>query len=281
MGLWSIIPMVILFPFAVVPLGMLALMRCDDLLRLNFRGQLVTTSGGIAICASFALQLAVACPFFVNLTSVCSLMVLVGTWFLSIGLVDDFYGDGLWRGLVGHIRALLYHRRVTTGLIKAIGGVIGATAIILWQAKGDAKLLPNWLLGVMLICLSANGINLLDKRPSRALKVFWALCACSIVVAHGNERFTIAMLMVSTLPYAPYDFSCRAMLGDAGANFLGATLGSFIWMATPFGFQLSVLVLWIGLHAYAERRSLTEAIAKSKVLSWLDEVGVKRASASN
>lgn len=277
---WNLtVPMLILLPFAVVPLNMSALMQCDELLRLNFRGQVVTTSSGIAIYVSFVLQIAIACRALIHLASSCSLMVLVGAWFLLVGLVDDFYGDGLCRGLKGHIHALFYHRRITTGLIKAVGGIIGSAAIIFWHTEDSTELLHGWLLewlfGIMLICLSANGINLLDKRPSRALKVFWVLCAASIIAAHGDERWLICLLAVSTLPYAFYDFSCRAMLGDAGSNMLGAILGSFIWVATPLGFRLSVFLAWVALHAYSERASLTEAIAKSKVLSWLDRVGVR------
>lgn len=277
---WNLImPALILLPFAIVPLSMSALMRCEELQRLNFRGQAVTTSSGIAIYASFVLQIAIACRVLTHLASLCSLMVLIGAWFLLVGLVDDFYGNGLWRGLKGHMHALFYHRRITTGLIKAVGGIVGSAVIILWHTEDGTKLfhgwLLEWLLGIMLICLSANGINLLDKRPSRALKVFWVLCVASIVAAHGDERWLICLLAVSTLPYAFYDFSCRAMLGDAGSNMLGAILGSFIWMATPLGFQLFVFLTWVALHAYAERASLTEAIAKSKLLSWLDRIGVK------
>ncbi|MCS7253003.1 MAG: hypothetical protein RMK18_01135 [Armatimonadota bacterium] len=274
-GCHPIVFFAMLIPFAVVPLGMLALMRCGDLLRRNFRNQAVITSGGVAIYASFALQLAIACIAIIHLASLCSLIALVAGWFLFVGLIDDIFGDRVWRGLSGHIRALLHQRRITTGLIKAIGGILGTAVVVLWHSGQIAKPPLESLFGIALICLSANGINLLDKRPSRALKVFWVLCGCSFALADSSGRCIVAMLAASTLPYAFYDFTCRAMLGDAGANMLGAALGSFIWAATPLKFQLVVLALLVALHVYAEKRSLTEAIASSKVLSWFDRIGVR------
>lgn len=260
-------------PFVAVPLVMAVLAQLGELKRRNFLGQPVTTSGGIAICLSLVIQLAIACPLLPPSADLCALVSSVSVLFLVLGLADDLLGEPHWRGFKGHVEALISHGRITTGLVKVIGGVGGTALILHWQS--DDTLALN-LFGIVLICLSANAINLFDKRPSRALKAFWILCLPSIALVSGDERLPLVMLILSTLPYAFYDFKCRAMLGDAGANMLGAALGGFIWAETHFLFKVAIAFLLIALHTYAERHSLTDVIAKFEPLRRFDELGVWR-----
>jgi hypothetical protein len=263
----------VLLPFVVVPSALSILAQCNELKRRNFRNQLVVTACGVAIFASFVLQLDLVSLMWTHISNGCAVLAFVGVWFLLLGLVDDTFGDGKWRGFKGHFGALFLEGRITSGLLKAVGGLLCSVIAVLWFGGGCS--FTSLVVGVALICSSANGINLLDKRPSRAIKAFWMLCAVSIVFSRHELRMLPFMLILSTLPYSYYDFTSKAMLGDAGSNMLGAILGAFIWLATAVPFQIAILLIWLGLHVYSEKHSLTEAIAKVRLLRWIDELGVR------
>ena len=260
-------------PLVVVPLVVSILARCDELRRRNFRNQPVVTACGVAIFASFVIQFVFVSFVWTHISNVCAALAFVGVWFLLLGLVDDTLGDSIWRGFKGHFSALFFEGRITSGLLKAVGGLICSVIAVLWFGGGYSFISAT--IGIMLICLSANGINLLDKRPSRAIKAFWVLGIVSIVFSRPELRMLPSMLILSTLPYSYYDFTSKAMLGDAGSNMLGAILGTFIWLATATPFQIALLLIWLALHVYSEKHSLTEAIAKVKLLRWIDELGVR------
>jgi hypothetical protein len=83
------------------------------------------------------------------------------------------------KGWRGHLTALFRQKRITTGFIKLVGGGIGAIFLSAWLFSVNVppsvlRLSANWLsllvFGTVLIAISANTLNLLDVRPSRALK---------------------------------------------------------------------------------------------------------------
>ena len=69
------------------------------------------------------------------------------------------------------------------------------------------------LSGALLVGLAANALNQLDTKPGRALKAY--LLAA---IPAGAPLVPAVVLL-------PYDLREMAMLGDAGANALGALLG--------------------------------------------------------
>lgn len=63
------------------------------------------------------------------------------------------------------------------------------------------------------------------------------------------------------------------MLGDTGANLLGAALGmASVWTMT-FPAQLAVVAFLMLLHLFTERYSLTMIIEKNRLLRFLDNLG--------
>jgi len=149
------------------------------------------------------------------------------------------------------------------------------------------RLSANWLslliFGTVLIAISANTLNLLDVRPSRALKGFWALSLVGLLVSGGEGWWSLLPLLAGTVAYAPADFRRQAMMGDAGSNPLGACFGVWVlnhWMSPSSG--IATVELWIlmaifvAFQVYAECRSLTEDIKRVPPLRWLDELGVKK-----
>jgi hypothetical protein len=161
----------------------------------------------------------------------------------AIGLADD-----LWSGGERGFRAHLGSRR-TTGVVKLIGiPLVGLAA-------------SRKLSGALLVGLAANFLNQLDTRPGRALKAY--LLAAPFAGAPVG----------SAVMLAPYDLREMAMLGDSGANALGAmlALGS-VSKLTGRGRWAAIGTL-AGLTVLGETRSLGELIERTPLLRELDALG--------
>ena len=164
-----------------------------------------------------------------------------------IGLVDDLR-SGPERGFRAHLEA-----GRTTGVLKAVGISVLALAA------------TRSLSGAALVALSANGLNLLDTRPGRAVKAFLAGAA----LLRGPTRAYVPVAVM----LAPYDLREMTMLGDAGSNALGAVLGyGSVATLTARGRRFALAAL-VGLTVLGETRSLGELIERTPVLSSLDRLG--------
>ena len=164
-----------------------------------------------------------------------------------LGLVDDLW-SGPERGFRAHLRA-----GRTTGALKAAGIPVLALAA------------TRSLSGALLVSLSANGLNLLDTRPGRALKVF--LAGAALVRGPARAYAPIAVLL------APYDLREMTMLGDGGSNALGAVLGyGSVATFTARGRRLAIATL-ASVTILGEIRSLGELIERTPGLSRLDRLG--------
>ena len=130
---------------------------------------------------------------------------------------------GADRGFRGHLGALR-EGRVTTGLLKLVGrcGRRG-------RARGDAGLQdrPRRCSSTrLLIALAANFGNLLDRAPGRTIKVgLVAYVPLAIVLGDAPIGVAIAPVMGAALGLLGDDLRERLMLGDTGANVIGAVLG--------------------------------------------------------
>jgi hypothetical protein len=161
----------------------------------------------------------------------------------AIGAADD-----AWSGPERGFRAHLTTGR-TTGVLKLLGIPLAGLAA------------TRSLSGALLVGLSANALNQLDTRPGRALKAY-LLAATALRAPRG-----IAVLLL------PYDLREMAMLGDAGANALGALLGlKSVSRLTGRGRWLTIAAL-AGLNLLGERRSLGELIEQTPGLAQLDRWG--------
>ncbi|HEY8552860.1 MAG TPA: hypothetical protein VIL40_05350 [Thermaerobacter sp.] len=190
-----------------------------------------------------------------------TLLALVAATTL-LGLIDDLWDEPV-RGWRGHLAA---GRTWTGGRLKLF-----AVPLVAWVLAPVSGWGPR-LLAAALVAAAANGMNLLDRRPGRALKVFftaWLLMGAAVPPA------TVALLplALAALVLLVLDLEERAMLGDAGSNALGAGLG---WALAAFappaahGWVLAGLVL---LHLTAEFLSLSRVIDAVGPLRWLDRLG--------
>ena len=251
------------------------LARQPLLRRLNYRGEEVIGSAGLALCSASLLRWFLLSWWGELRWEESALLMATAFWFSVLGLMDDLASEAQVKGFRGHLSVFLKERRLTMGMMKAIGGGLGALLLSAWVARALGQFRwERWVVGATLIALSANAVNLLDVRPSRALKGFWLLSLLGIGAAQGDGWLAFLPLWASTLAYAPDDFRRRAMLGDAGSNPLGACLGVWVALHWSLTAQALLLLALIAFHLYAERRSLTMDIERVALLRWLDRWGV-------
>ena len=161
----------------------------------------------------------------------------------AIGLADDAW-SGPERGVRAHLRA-----GRTTGVLKLLG--IPLAGLVATRS----------LSGGLLVGLSANALNQLDTQPGRALKAY----LLAAVALRGPKGIAVLLL--------PYDLREMAMLGDGGANALGALLGlNSVSRLTGRGRWLAIAAL-AGLNLLGEQRSLGELIERTPGLAELDAWG--------
>lgn len=253
----------------------LKLLRLSGLVRQNYAGKLIPTSTGVVLVSCTFVATVTTIALYGLMTSItgCSLpclMLVVGSSF--IGLVDDMYGSHVSRGLTGHVKALVREGRVTTGLLKA--GIVWLLAIVAVSLSSGVLSAPVVVMDAVLISLTANFMNLLDLRPLRSVKVFFIILGLLLA---GDFHSPLALVPVglagSALAGAKDELNEECMLGDAGANPLGASLG--YWMALQSSMTAKALVLFFlaGIHVYSERHSLSKTIDKNPVLRIIDRLG--------
>ena len=200
----------------------------------------------------------------------------------GFGLVDDLTEDAETRtkGLRGHLGALA-HGELTTGGLKVLG--IGASSLLAaaivtqaYGAGGVRRHPAGWVLDVAtsgaLIAATANLVNLLDLRPGRALKAA-GIAAVPIALAGGPGAGLAAGVVGAAAGAAPADLAGRDMLGDGGANAIGALLGTAVVVDASRSLRLVLLAGAVGLTVVSERVSFTEVIAATPVLRVVDAWG--------
>lgn len=227
--------------------------------RTNHAGRPVTLTEGVALAAGTAAPLLV-------LDRAAAWAVLESA---VAGAVDDLGGRADVKGLRGHLRALR-EGEVTSGVIKIAALVEAGIVSVAWSDRRDGR---GWgahtLAGAALVAGSADLANLLDLRPGRALKV---ALACGIPLALGG-RPAAAAVTGAGLVVLPDDLRGSSMLGDTGANPLGAAVGLAAAQALPPAGRWAALGVVAALVLVSERVSFTRVIESTPVLRQLDRWG--------
>lgn len=245
--------------------------------RSNYRGHELPTAGGLVIVLAVlvveAARTALA-EFGVGEELSDSLLRSVLLFacfaFAFLGLIDDLLGTEGDRGFRGHLQALA-QGRLTTGAMKLFGG--GVVAIVLAAAPGEVSG-RRLLADAALVALAANLGNLLDRAPGRTIKV-GLLVYLPIALAAGTAPVGLALAPVvgAAAGLLPADLGERLMLGDTGANLLGAVLGLAVVLETSRPVRTGVLVALVLLNAASERVSFTKVIDATPGLRHLDRLG--------
>lgn len=243
------------------------LYREQDLLRPNYRGlQLAPVLGPALLLGYLPALVTTAVTAVSPLIPLALAVLLLGTAFY--GLWDDLLG-GEERGFKGHLGALR-QGRITAGQLKMMMATLSVLlfSVILplgFAARG---------LALVLILFSANGMNLLDRRPGRALKVFFVGMLLLVFNDQAKEYWNLLVpLLVAALALAPLDLGARGLLGDCGSNLLGAALGAGAVLILSIPVQLFLLGGWVALHLYAEWGSVSDLVEQYPLLQYLDILG--------
>ena len=327
-----------------------ASMNRDRWIRPNYRGQPIVAVSGLVVSVVSVIAIATTAAVIVLLPEgewhwavyvpdqslrlarspdsatiaggIAALMLFGG--FGWLGYRDDTRGsrDGhaAASGFAGHLRQSLHQRALTTGLQKALGGLVVATVAVqvaLWGDPGEARHFAGanpgewfdlmshvlglgtdpdaaWSLmalirGVLIVVLSANLLNLLDRAPGRAAKAslgWWliALVPAALVAPGSAARFDLGFEVAEWAVWAGAAVGASAgllrselaeqhMQGDTGVNPVGAVLGIATVVAYPAAVEWAVLAVLAAVNLASERWSFSRIIDAVPPLRWLDRLG--------
>lgn len=228
--------------------------------RRNFRGQPVTLLEGPAVVIGLAGGALMA-------GHPVGAAAAVGAG--ALGVLDDLGGSNEHKGLRGHLRAMS-RGQVTTGGIKVVGlALLGLGVAAVTRPSRAHQSMPARAMSVAvagaLVAGSANVVNLFDLRPGRALKASLAVATPLALAGSGPAGAAVG----AALSVLPADLRGTSMLGDTGANALGAVLGYAAVRRLPLPAQTGALALVTALTLASERVSFSTVIERTP---WLDRV---------
>jgi UDP-GlcNAc:undecaprenyl-phosphate/decaprenyl-phosphate GlcNAc-1-phosphate transferase len=242
--------------------------------RSNYRNRALPFPFGIAIVGAGLLALAplalierLDVPAVLHPETFTVVVYVLGVALL--GFVDDALGNETARGWRGHGQAAL-SRRLSTGALKA-GGSLG---LALYAMSSLSLSTGRWLLASAVLVLATNVFNLLDLRPGRAFKTF-ALLGTGLALGTWNLRplWAIGLFAGPVLVAGAYDVRERAMLGDTGANLIGALAGLWLVLALSAAGQIVAGALLAVITVYGELRSISLLVERTPGLRELDSWG--------
>jgi UDP-GlcNAc:undecaprenyl-phosphate GlcNAc-1-phosphate transferase len=196
---------------------------------------------------------------------------------LLLGLIDDTLardrtgtdGPSSQRGWRGHGAAAL-RGEPSTGVLKAAGSLGLALFAMSYLGLSNGR----WLLAAGVLVLATNVFNLLDLRPGRSTKGF-VLLGAGLMIGSRSLRplWTLGLFAAPALVAGLYDLRERSMLGDTGANLLGALAGLWLVLTLSGSGQLIALFLLAAITLYGELRSISALVERIPLLRELDSWG--------
>lgn len=265
---------------AILARPVLRALRAGGHVRLNYRERALPCPFGVLILVA-ALTALVPLTLIERLAHTAILyprLIPVAVYALGVaclGLIDDTLGaersDAVPapRGWRGHSAAAM-RGELSTGALKAAGS-LGLALLTMDYANLSTG---RWLLAVAVLVLATNALNLLDLRPGRAVKVFVLLGAGLTIGARElRPLWTLGLFVGPALIAGVYDLRERAMLGDTGANLLGALVGLWLVLTLSETGQLIALGLLVVVTVYGELRSISTLVQRVPLLRGLDSWG--------
>ncbi|MFA5889435.1 MAG: hypothetical protein WDA27_00540 [Actinomycetota bacterium] len=244
--------------------------------RANYRGIALPSAAGFAVVLGFLAGAALPAVIraftqasaSITTTAGISVSCVAGVLgFALLGLWDDLAGSAGERGWRAHARAL-GRGRPSSGAIKLGGGI--ALALLVAAPMGRGTL---WtLVDAAVVAMAANLWNLFDLRPGRACKIF-VVAAIPLMVVAGTATPLLAAGLGAVVAFLPFDLRERTMLGDVGANALGALVGWVTVLSGSPTARVSALSALALMHLVADRPGLSRIISAVPPLRAFDLTG--------
>lgn len=242
----------------------------SGMIRENYRGDMIPVGLGLVFIPTLVINSIIL--IYSNIVPEKIIMIYM-LLFASIamsfaGIIDDSLGNRGVTGLIGHFKAL-FKGSLTTGAFKALlGGFVGLTLAVTLS-----KSIPNIIVATLVVALSTNMMNLFDLRPGRAIKAYVILAIIIFLASAKFNREVMMLIVPAVLAYFYFDLRALTMMGDAGSNVLGVSIGVFIVSSFDLPVQLVSLVLLVAIHVLTEKFSLTKIIENNKFLNYVDKLG--------
>lgn len=242
----------------------------SGMIRENYRGDMIPVGLGLVFIPTLVINSIIL--IYSNIVPekiIMIYMLLFASIAMSfVGIIDDSLGNRGVTGLIGHFKAL-FKGSLTTGAFKALlGGFVGLTLAVTLS-----KSIPNIIVATLVVALSTNMMNLFDLRPGRAIKAYVILAIIIFLASAKFNREVMMLIVPAVLAYFYFDLRALTMMGDAGSNVLGVSIGVFIVSSFDLPVQLVSLVLLVAIHVLTEKFSLTKIIENNKFLNYVDRLG--------
>jgi UDP-GlcNAc:undecaprenyl-phosphate GlcNAc-1-phosphate transferase len=245
-----------------------------NFIRKNYKGQDIPLSVGIAfipimVCGLMPLLLVAGYLRYIFIyLFLCLNMSLMG-------LIDDVFGNRNQSGFKGHIGSLLKGELTTGGFKAAFGGVCA-----LFVSVGMSHNIAVICLNTLIIALFTNLLNLFDLRPGRAVKAFWFFGILLILFFVVSGQFSssakaiyvILPIVIGSVLYFKGDVRAEYMMGDAGANVLGCSLGFAAAFVSNMYIKICIFFVLLFLNLLSEKVSFTKLIEKNRLLNKIDSL---------
>ena len=253
----------------------------EPLARTNYRGVSLPTGVGVLIPVTVVVVVAAGHLALLN-TGRPALWytygrtaVMASMAFCLLGLLDDVAGVGQSGGFRSHVRSIL-SGDLSTGAVKLIGGAAAGILVAARVPLMDPDVLSALRDGAV-VALAANLANLFDRAPGRSTKVGALAFLGAVAVSRSSELAAPAVAVGAAVGLLWPDLREKMMLGDAGANPLGALVG-FAWLvALPSAAGRWALLAFLVLaNVASEVVSYTSVIDRVGPLRWFDRLGSLR-----
>lgn len=243
------------------------------LARRNYRGHELPIAGGIVLVLAVVVVAAAALVVVrvggITAADASRAASILGGGILGfafIGLFDDLVGSTHAKGFRGHLGALR-SGQVTSGLVKLIWGVLLGFVAVPGSLGDSAR-------AGLLVAASANLANLFDRAPGRVIKVslLGGVVIAGVGISAGDAAGTFLVLGAAA-GLLVADLRERCMLGDTGANVLGASVGYGLVLALDRGGEWIALAVVVALNLTSEFVSFSRVIDRVAPLRWADRLG--------
>ncbi|MCP4437190.1 MAG: hypothetical protein GY812_17045 [Actinomycetia bacterium] len=257
------------------------LFTAEPLMRENYAGRPIPT--GVGVLVPLSVVVLVAAGHLALLSARRGAIwyeqgrtaLLATAVFSLLGLLDDVAGVGQSGGFRQHVRSLL-RGELSTGAVKLVGGAAAGILVASAAPAADVGVLAALRDGAT-VALAANLANLFDRAPGRSTKFSTLFFLVAAAVARRPELAGPAVGIGAGIGLLWPDLRERMMLGDAGANPLGALVG-FAWLiAIPApGWRWGLLGVLVLANAASEAVSYSAVIDRVAPLRWFDRLGSLR-----